>query len=378
VKGTDMGGTAERDAAWVGFDTMERFAADVFRGLGVPDDDARVCADVLIAADRRGIYSHGVNRMKPIYYDRIRAGIQQPVTNFEIVRESPTTAVVDGHDGMGQVIAAKSMSLAIEKAKRYGTGMVAARNSTHFGIAGYYAIMAAEKNMIGITGTNARPSVAPTFGTEAILGTNPLTFGMPTDEPFPFVLDCATAISPKGRIEAYARIGKPLPRCWVIGEDGEGVSDPDRALEGVESGACALAPLGGIGEETAGYKGYGYSTVVEILSAALSTGSYLKMLSGNRNGKKVPHRIGHFFIAVDVGAFVEPSEFRKTAGDILRTLRASRKMPGRDRIYTAGEKEHLYWEESKERGIPLNGDLRREMLAMRDELGLEGYDFESP
>jgi LDH2 family malate/lactate/ureidoglycolate dehydrogenase len=372
-----MGGTGERGAARVGFDVMERFAADVFRGLGVPDDDARVCADVLIAADRRGIHSHGVNRMKPIYYDRIRAGIQRPVTNFEIVREGPTTAVVDGHDGMGQVIAARSMSLAIEKAKRYGMGMVAARNSTHYGIAGYYAIMAAGKNMIGITGTNARPSVAPTFGIEAMLGTNPLTIGMPTDEPFPFVLDCATAIGPKGKIEAYARVGKPLPRCWVIGGDGEGVSDPALALKGVENGRCALVPLGGIGEETGGYKGYGYSTVVEILSAALSTGSYLKMLSGTRNGKKVPYRIGHFFIAVDVGAFVEPAEFRKTAGDILRALRASRKMPGRDRIYTAGEKEHLYWEETRARGIPLNGALLGEMIAMRDELGLEGYDFES-
>jgi LDH2 family malate/lactate/ureidoglycolate dehydrogenase len=368
----------EQDVVWVAFDTMERFAADVFRGLGVPDDDARVCADVLMTADRRGIYSHGVNRMKPIYYDRIRAGIQQPVTNFEIVREGPTTAVVDGHDGMGQVIATRSMSLAIEKAKRYGMGMVAARNSTHYGIAGYYAIMAAEKDMIGITGTNARPSVAPTFGIEAMLGTNPLTFGMPTDEPFPFVLDCATTISPKGKIEAYARIGKPLPRCWVIGEDGEGVSDPDRALKGIETGACALTPLGGIGEETAGYKGYGYSTVVEILSAALSGGSYLKMLTGTRNGNKCPYHIGHFFIAVDVAAFIEPAEFRKAAGDILRALRASRKMPGRDRIYTAGEKEYLYWEETRGRGIPLNMALRKEMLAMRDELGLEGYDFEFP
>jgi LDH2 family malate/lactate/ureidoglycolate dehydrogenase len=373
-----MGEVVERDVVWVAFDTMERFAADVFRGLGVPEEDAEVCADVLIAADRRGIYSHGVNRMKPIYYDRIKAGIQHPVTSFEIVREGPTTAVVDGHDGMGQVIAKRSMALAIEKAKRCGMGMVVARNSTHYGIAGYYAIMAAEADMIGITGTNARPSVAPTFGIEAMLGTNPLTFGMPTDEPFPFVLDCATSISQRGKIEAYAKIGKPLPCCWVIGEDGEGVSDPDRVLKGFDSGACALTPLGGIGEETAGYKGYGYSTVVEILSAALSGGSYLKMLMGARNGKKGPYHLGHFFIAVDVKAFIEPAEFRKTAGEILRALRASRKMPGRDRIFTAGEKEHLYWEEMKDRGIPLNRVLQKEVLAMRDELGLGGYDFRFP
>jgi LDH2 family malate/lactate/ureidoglycolate dehydrogenase len=378
VKGTGMGEFVERDVVWVGFDLMERFAVDVFRGVGVPDGDARICADVLIAADRRGIYSHGVNRMKPIYYDRIKAGIQHAVTNFEIVREGPTTAVVDGHDGMGQVIAARSMALAVGKARKHGMGMVVARNSTHYGIAGYYAMMAAEADMIGITGTNARPSVAPTFGVEAMLGTNPLTFGMPTDEPFPFVLDCATSISQRGKIEAYAKTEERIPDSWVITGDGEGLSDPLDVLKGFDTGACALTPLGGIGEETAGYKGYGYSTVVEILSAALSGGSFLRMLAGSRDGKKGPYHLGHFFIAVDVKAFIDPAEFKKTAGDILRALRASRKMPGRDRIYTAGEKEHLYWNEMKDRGIPLNRVLRSEMLAMRDELGLTGYDFGFP
>jgi LDH2 family malate/lactate/ureidoglycolate dehydrogenase len=371
-----MGEHVENDVAWVDFNVMERFAVDVFKGLGVPDEDARVCADVLVTADKRGIYSHGVNRMKPIYYDRIKIGIQRPVTNFEIVREGPTTAVVDGHDGMGQVIGKRSMALAIEKAKRYGMGMVAARNSTHYGIAGYYTMMAADAGMIGVTGTNARPSVAPTFGIEAMLGTNPLTFGMPTDEPFPFVLDCATSISQRGRIEAYEKMGKELPCCWVITDDGKGETDAAEVLKGFDRGTTALTPLGGIGEDTAGYKGYGYSTVVEILSAALSGGSFLKMLTGMIDGKKGPFHLGHFFIAIDVSAFIEPAEFRRITGDILRALRASRAMPGHGRIYTAGEKEYLFWEEMKDRGIPLNRALQKEVLAMRDELGLDRYVFD--
>ena len=164
------------------WNTLYNFVTDAFVAVGVPRNDAVICTDVLLESDKRGIESHGVNRFKPIYIDRILDKIQKPVTEFEILRETPTTAVVDGHDGMGQVVGYKAMSMAIEKAKKYGMGMVAARNSCHYGIAGYYATMATKANMIGITGTNARPSIAPTFGVENMLGTNPLTIGLPTDE----------------------------------------------------------------------------------------------------------------------------------------------------------------------------------------------------
>ena len=160
------------------WNTLYNFVTDAFVAVGVPRNDAVICTDVLLESDKRGIESHGVNRFKPIYIDRILDKIQKPVTEFEILRETPTTAVVDGHDGMGQVVGYKAMSMAIEKAKKYGMGMVAARNSCHYGIAGYYATMATKANMIGITGTNARPSIAPTFGVENMLGTNPLTIGL--------------------------------------------------------------------------------------------------------------------------------------------------------------------------------------------------------
>lgn len=361
--------------AWVKFDVMERFMTDVFKAAGVPDDDAKICAEILITADKLGIDSHGTNRLKPIYIDRIKAGILSPVTNMEIVKEGPTTAVIDGHNGMGHVISKKAMQMAIDKARDFGMGMVAVRNSSHYGIAGYYTLMAVEAGMIGMTGTNARPSIAPTFGVENMLGTNPITFGIPTDEEFPFLLDCATSVSQRGKIEVYDRAGKIIPHGWVIDADGNDRTDTHQILSDLSTGAAALTPLGGIGEEGGGYKGYGYATVVEILSAALQGGSFLKMLTGIQNGKRVPYRLGHFFVAINISSFIEIDAFKKTAGDILRQLRASKKMPGQAKIYTAGEKEHLTWLERKDRGVPLNDELQREIAGLRDEFGLTGYDF---
>jgi LDH2 family malate/lactate/ureidoglycolate dehydrogenase len=361
---------------WINFDTMERFMVDVFKGVGVPEEDAKICAEVLIASDKRGIDSHGTSRLKPIYYDRIKEGIQNPVTHFEIIREGLTTAVIDGHDGMGHVISKRAMAMAIEKAKKYGMGMVTVRNSTHFGIAGYYAMMAVEAGMIGITGTNTRPSIAPTFGVENMLGTNPLTFGIPTDEEFPFMLDCATSITQRSNIEGHERIGEDLPAGWVIGEDGKPKTDSHQILIGLVKGTAALTPIGGIGENLGGYKGYGYATVVEILSAAFQGGSFLKGLLGfGPDGKPQPYHLGHFFIAINVSSFTELETFKKTTGDILRALRASKKAPGYDRIYTAGEKEYLAWLERKDKGVPINEPLQKDIRQLMEELQLTGYNF---
>lgn len=354
------------------FERMEQFMTLAFEAVGVPAQDAATCAAVLIESDKRGIDSHGLARFKPVYIDRILEGIQAPVTNFEIVRQGPTTAVVDGHDGMGHVIGVKSMELAIDKARQFGMGMVAVRNSTHYGIAGYYAAMAADAGMIGITGTNARPSIAPTFGVENMLGTNPLTIGLPTDEDFHFVLDCATSVSQRGKIEHYARTGKQMPEGWVIDTAGRPVTDPEAALAGLGKGTCALTPLGGIGEEMGGYKGFGYATAVEILSAALQSGIFLKALNGiGPDGKQNPYHLGHFFIAIDIGAFVEVEEFKRTSGEILRGLRASAKAPDKERIYTAGEREYLAYLERRETGIPLNRAVQKTLQEARDELGID-------
>ena len=367
----------EKGSKWVKFDVMERFMRDVFTGIGVPKADAAVCAEVLITADKLGIDSHGVSRLKPIYYDRIRQGIQRPLTKFEIVKETPTTAVIDGHNGMGHVIAKRAMELAVKKAKRYGLGMTAVRNSTHYGIAGYHALLASKAGMIGITGTNARPSVAPTFGVENMMGTNPLTFAIPTDEKFPFLLDCATSITQRGKIEVYAKLGKSMPKGWVIDCDGGSKTDSKAVLGDLVKGTAALTPLGGVGEDLGGYKGYGYCAVVEILSAALQQGAFMKALLGyDKKGNRIPYPLGHFFLAINIEAFTPLRSFKKTTGDILRGLRASKKMPGAKRIYTAGEKEYLAWQYRRDRGVPLNRETQREVLAMQAELGLKRYKFD--
>lgn len=358
---------------FIPFEVIENFMIDVMEKAGIPRADGKIVADVLVQADKLGFDSHGVNRLKPIYLDRIKDGILNPETHFEIVKETPTTAVVDGHNGMGHVISYKAMELAIEKAKKYGMGMVAVRNSTHYGFAGYYPLMAVKENMIGITGTNARPSIAPTFGVENMLGTNPLTFGMPSDEAFPFLLDCATSITQRGKVEVYARQGKEMPKGWVIDENGESKTNSAEVLEDLIAGRAAFTPLGGVGEETGGYKGYGYATVVEILSAALQQGAFMKALMGVKDGKKVPYPLGHFFIVIDISAFTEPDSFKKITGDILRDLRASRKMPGQNRIYTAGEKEYDVWMSRKDKGVPFNAALFDEFRGMCHTYGLESY-----
>lgn len=363
---------------YVSWELMNAFLIDAFKGYGVPEEDAKICADVLLESDRRGIESHGCNRFKPIYIDRILNGTLLPVTNLEIVKETPTTLVMDAHDGMGMVASYRMMERLLEKAKTCGMAGGAIRNSTHYGIAGYWATMASREGMIGITGTNARPSIAPTFGVENMMGTNPLTFALPTDEEFPFCIDCATSIVQRGKIEYYAREGKDTPAGMVVAQDGSAMTDSEEILKALVEGTAALAPLGGIGEELCGYKGYGYAAVVEILSAALAGGQFMKALTGrDEAGNPRMYRLGHFFFVVDPEAFVGREAFRRTAGDICRALRASKKAPGSERIYTAGEKEYLVWLERKDRGVPVGEAVQREILAVRDALGLPyRFDFE--
>jgi len=361
----------DADTTWWAFNEVETFMRDGFMAIGVPAEEAAVCADVLIAADKRGVDSHGVGRYKPIYLDRIWAGTQNARTNFEIIRETPTTAVIDGHNGMGHYIAKRAMQMAVDKADKLGLGMTVVRNSTHYGAAFYYANMAAERGMIGLTGTSARPSIAPTFGVEPMLGTNPMTWGMPTDEPFPFMLDCATSVTQRGKLELYDRLGKELPDGWVIGQDGQYRHDTHQVLVDLTKDKAALTPLGGLGEDLGGYKGYGYAMVVELLSSALSQANFMKALVGvDPNGKPAPIELGHFFMAVKVDAFVALEDFKKQAGDISRALRASQKAPGHDRIYTPGEKEYDIAQFRRDKGVPFNAPLKKAFREVKERLHL--------
>ncbi|MBQ9004065.1 MAG: Ldh family oxidoreductase, partial [Eggerthellaceae bacterium] len=213
-------------------------------------------------------------------------------------------------------------------------------------------------------------------GVENMLGTNPLTFSSPTDEDFPFCLDCATSIVQRGHSEDGARSGKPTPAGMVVVEEGSEVTDSNEILKMLVDGTAALAPLGGgPGDEMCGYKGYGYAAVVEILSAALAGGKFMKSLTGvAADGSPQMYGLGHFFFVVDPDAFVGTDEFRRIAGDICRALRASKKAPGYERIYTAGEKEYLAWLDRKDKGVPVGESVQREFIELRDKLGLD-YRF---
>jgi LDH2 family malate/lactate/ureidoglycolate dehydrogenase len=353
---------------------LRQFMSEAFRAVGVPPADADIIVDVLIRSDLRGIESHGIGRFK-MYIDRIRSGILKPVTQFEIVRESPGMAVVDGHDGMGHVIAYRSMRLAMDKARQVGIAAVSVRNSSHFGIAGYYPLMAARENMAGMAFTNARPSISPTFGADPMFGTNPIAFAVPTDEGCPFCLDMATSIVQRGKIEVLERKQKPVPPGLAIDKQGENVLDATELLKLFDGKAASLLPLGGQGEALAGYKGYGLAMMVEILSSVFNGGPFGWALSGvDEEGRKTPHHLGHFFIAMDVSHFMEPDQFKKLAGDLVRSIRTSEKLPGEARIYTAGEKEWDWEQIVPEQGVPLNESLEKDMRQVKKDLNL-GFEL---
>jgi len=356
-------------------DILQNFMREVLTRIGVPEAEAAVCAEVLIASDLRGIESHGIGRLK-MYYDRIRAGIQNPITRIDVVKDRVATAVWDGNHGMGHVIAKNAMQTAIDKAAQYGLGAVAVKNSTHYGICGYYADMATQQDMIGLTFTNARPSVCPTNGVQPLLGTNPICFGAPTDLDFPFIYDAATSISQRGKIEQYAREGKDTPAGWAIDLEGNSHTDTNQLLVDLVKQTASLLPIGGIDELSGSHKGYGLSTMVEILCAALAGGSFLNGLLGqDAKGNPSPYCLGHFFLAINIGFFTELSQFKLISGNICRQLQSSQKMPGCDRVWVAGEKEHEKMLQIIKDGVPIVPNLRKDIGIMQRELGLDLISF---
>jgi len=356
-------------------DVLHNFMQEVFIKLGVPQTDAQICSDVLIASDLKGIESHGVGRLK-MYYDRIQAKIQNPITNIEVIRDKFATAVWDGNNGMGQVISQKAMQTAIDKAEKYGLGAVAVRNSTHFGICGYYAEMAIKQNMIGLVFSNARPSICPTNSVSPILGTNPICFGAPTDLPYPFLYDAATSISQRGKVEQLAREEKETPLGWAIDLEGKSYTDTKGLLIDLLKQKASMLPLGGTEEITGSHKGYGLATAVEIICAALQNGNYLNSLMGeDEQGKPAPYCLGHFFMAINIDFFTDLENFKKVTGSICRDLQNAQLFPGKTRIYVAGEKEYEIEQKVRKQGVPINPNLEKNLQIIQKELNLNLLDF---
>jgi LDH2 family malate/lactate/ureidoglycolate dehydrogenase len=272
---------------------------------------------------------------------------------------------------MGMVVGYHAMKLAIQKARTHGLGAVAVRNSSHYGVAGYYPLMAVSEGMVGFSVTNAHPSIAPTFGVRPMLGTNPIAVAAPTDEPFPYMYDAATAVVPRGKIEVAARADKPIPEGWVINHEGISATDSRGMIKEMDLGNVALLPVGGLGEMFGGHKGYGLATMVELFSAAFQDGTYLWGLTDtDADGKPQFLRIGHFFLAIDIERFIPLNIFKKIAGNIMRDLRNSTVAPGQPRIYTAGEKEYYNTQRAQAEGVEISPGVQKALQALRNELKL--------
>ncbi len=361
----------ESESVLVMEEPLREFCVQVFEKMGIPEDEARITTDVLVTADLRGIDSHGVARLRR-YVNGLRSGMMVAHPDVQVVVETPVTATIDAGGGLGQPVSHRAMEMAIQKALDYGAGFVTVRNSNHYGIAGYYAMMALEHDCIGISMTNAAVLVVPTFGRDAMLGTNPIAVAAPAGDEPPFVLDMATSTVPRGKLEVYHRLEKPLPIGWATDETGMPTTDAGRVLENLKTRAGGgLLPLGGAGELLRGYKGYGLAVWVDIFSALLSGAAYANLVyPKDEAGNPLPSAIGHFFGAWRVDAFRPVDEFKAAMDDLQRRLKNAPKAEGAERIYIHGEKEFEEAARRTKEGIPLNPKVAADLQAIGEELGV--------
>jgi L-2-hydroxycarboxylate dehydrogenase (NAD+) len=348
---------------------LKEFVTRVLARMDVPVEGARTSAEVLVSADLRGIDSHGVARTRR-YVQGLRDGVMVARAEVRVVHETAVTALLDGGAGLGQVVGVRGMRLAIDKALATGAGFVAVRNSNHYGIAGYYSMMALEEGLIGISMTNSAPLVVPTFGKDAALGTNPLSIAVPAGKERPFVLDMATSVITRGKLEEYQRHEEPLLQGWATDSSGLPTADASDVLHNLkERLGGGILPLGGAGEELGGHKGYGLALLVDILCGVLPGAGYATgVYPRDQAGKPLPANIGHFFGALKIGGFRPLAEFEGSMDDLVRGLRSSAKAAGQERIFIHGEKEFEATEERMRLGIPLHPKVIADLHALGDEL----------
>jgi L-2-hydroxycarboxylate dehydrogenase (NAD+) len=326
-------------------DDLKDYVSRFFTALNVPEIDAHIAADVLVSADLRGINSHGVIRLHSYYGRRLLNGQIDPSSPIKTIKESPATLALDGGNGLGQVVGYRAMSRCIEMADKAGLAITTVRNSNHYGIAGYYAMMALPEDMIGISLTNSQPLVAPTYGIPSMLGTNPIAVAVPAGVEKPYVLDMATSIVTIGRIAVHNKSGQPIPEGWGINAQGELTRDPAEVLDG-----GALLPLGGPAD-LRGYKGYGLALLVDLLSGVLAGAAFGDQVGHPSHPNNAD--VGHFFAAIKIDHFRPIDYFKADMDNYIRTLKETPKLPGQERIYIHGEKEFSRAEKYQASGIPL-------------------------
>jgi L-2-hydroxycarboxylate dehydrogenase (NAD+) len=344
---------------------LKQYIIHYFIRWAVPAEDAAIAADVLLSADARGVDSHGVIRLNSYYGSRLRKGLINPLSPITILKETPTTLAIDGNNGLGHPLGVKAMQRCIEKASTIGLAFATVRNSNHYGIAGYYAMMALPHDMIGISFTNSGPLVAPTHGRKAMLGTNPIAVAVPALSQRPFVLDMATSIVPIGRVTVYQKEGKPIPAGWGVNSKGVITEDPSQVIDG-----GALMPLGG-SEIMRGYKGYGLALLVDIFAGVLADAGFSDNVTGSSSNE--PAKVGHFFGAIKIDAFREINGFKQSMDELLVKLKTSPKAEDEERIYIHGEKEFENADRSAMEGVPLSETT----VSILKKTGLEdGVEFD--
>ena len=346
------------------------YCEQIFQKVGVSKQDAYITSENLVLADLRGIPSHGVARLKR-YVDGIRSGLIFPKNQPDIVKQTPSTATVDGNGGLGQVAGHFSTQTAITKARDTGVGIVVVRNSNHYGIAGYYSQMILEAGMMGISMTNSAPLVVPTFGKDMMIGTNPISLTAPTKRNRPFFLDMATSVVPRGKLEVYNRAVKPMPEGWAVDSQGKVTTDAAMVLKNMlDRVGGGILTLGGEGETYSGHKGYGMSLLVDILCGVLSGGAYADLVYAKKEGKIVPPNVCHFFMALKIENFIDLDEFKDKMDDLIDRLKNSAKADGQNRIYIHGEKEYEKYEKYQLAGIPLEDKVYDILKEYSGEFGI--------
>jgi len=345
---------------------LRKFVEDVFTSLDVPEKDAKITADILITANRRGINSHGVARLER-YVNYIKNNRMNPKTKITVIKETPVSLLISGGNGLGQVTAYKTMNMVIEKVKETGLCFATVRESNHYGIAGYYSMMALRENFIGISLTNSAPIVLPTFGKEAVIGTNPLSFAIPAERENPFVLDMSTSTVTRGKLEVYSRMDRPISEAWATDERGNPSRETAKILDNIlKRKGGGLLPLGGGTEETGGHKGYGLSVLVDILSGLLSNGTFGPMIYSNKKRAGVCH----FFGAINPEIFIPADEFMKNMDRFIKRLKATARVSGADNIYIHGEKEFAN-EKKHKKTVPIYCKVLENLKCIGRKVGIK-------
>jgi LDH2 family malate/lactate/ureidoglycolate dehydrogenase len=359
---------AEIETKTFTIEELREFSRRVFVHCGVPQRDAALAAEVLARADLRGIDSHGVARLRS-YFEMLGAGNINPTPRVKVVRATASTATVDGDNGLGLVVGPQANEIAMEMAQKAGSGWVSVRNTNHFGIAGYYVLKALERDMIGWAMTNTTKLVAPLWGAERMLGTNPIAIGFPGKQEPAIVLDMATCAAAYGKIEIAQRKGEAIPQGWAIGAKGEPTTSPEAMIEG-----GALLPLGSQ-RETGGHKGYGLAMMVDMLSAVLSGANWGPFAPPFALRQEIPKRsvgkgIGHFFGAMRIDGFIEAEEFKRQVDDYIRVMRATKPAPGTSGPLIPGDPEREAEYERRRKGVPLLLPVVEDLQDIAEKTGI--------